>query len=255
MKSPMKNSIVGLLCGCLLALAAGGAQAAGQENFFAKTELQLHAELDREPVGDDILTATVEHYSEWTYGDNFFFLDIEGQPGSRTSADTLYFEYAPRLSLDRMVGHKIAPHELLGETYLTLQYNDSDRNFINRVWLAGVSFDFAFQPNFGYSNLSFLLRDEKTQDTGYQLTYAWGQPFNLAGQDLVFQGFADYWQNDATEVFLTEPQLRWQLSNLVGQSSVLSKAAIGTEVEISHDFFGNSYGWEVNPTLFFAMTF
>lgn len=251
----MKNIIAGLLGCFLLTLASGSALAAEQENFFSKTELQLHLDLDREPVGEDIYTTTVEHFSEWSNGDNFFFLDIEGQPNLSTSADTLYFEYAPRLSLDRMLGHKLAPHDVLGETYLTLQYNDSDRNFINRVWLAGVSFDFAFQPNYGYSNLALLIRDEKTQDTAWQITYAWGQPFQLAGQDLAFQGFADYWQNDGTEVFLTEPQLRWQLSNLVGQQSVLSKAAIGTEVEISHDFFGNGYGWEVNPTLFFAMTF
>jgi hypothetical protein len=56
-------------------------------------------------------------------------------------------------------------------------------------------------------------------------------------------------------VFLTEPQLRFHLSNLLGNDSLLTSAVIGTEVEISHDFFGEDADWQVNPTLFFAVSF
>lgn len=254
----MKGFAKGFCLGiCMVAAPFLTGAAMAGDAFFSNTELQIHADFEREtPAGkNDIFTATVEHASEWTYGDNFFFLDIEGKPDFETDADTLYFEYAPRFSLDKMFGTKMIPVDFMGEMYATVQYNDSDKDYINRVWLSGVSFDFNFQPNYGYSNLSFLVRNEDTQDTSYQVTFVWGQPFSVAGLDLDFRGFIDYWADDDKEVFLTEPQLRLNLSSFVGHEHVLSKAAIGTEVEISNDFFGEDYGWEVNPTLFFAVSF
>ncbi len=243
--------ILSLACSMMFALP-GFALA---EDFFSQTELQLHAEVDRQPINSAVWTATVEHFSEWSYGDNFFFLDIEGQEDLKTEAGTLYFEYAPRISLDRVFEKKILPFGFLGETYVTVQYNDSDQSFINQVWLYGVSFDFNFQPNYGYSNLHLLVRDEETHDLSYQITFAWGQPFKVAGIDCEFKGFADFWENDATEVLLVEPQLRLKLSSFVADNHILSKAAIGTELEISNNFFGPDYGWEFNPTLFLAVTF
>ncbi len=225
------------------------------EDFFSKTELQVHADLDRQPIDSAIWTATLEHFSEWTYGDNFFFLDIEGKADLETEADTLYFEYAPRVSMDRVFGKEIIPCSFLGETYATVQYNDSDKDYINQVWLTGVSFDFDFQPNYGFSNLSFMVRDEETQDTSYQITYVWGQPFQVAGLNMDFRGFADFWENDEAEVFLFEPQLRLNMSSFFDANSPFSNVAVGTELEFSHNFFGNDYGWEYNPTIFVAMTF
>ena len=84
------------------------------EDFFSQTELQIHADLDRQPVDSAIWTATLEHFSEWSYGDNFFFLDIEGKEDLETEAETLYFEYAPRVSLDRVFKKEIIPCSFLG---------------------------------------------------------------------------------------------------------------------------------------------
>ena len=228
------------------------------EDFFSKTELQIHAEFDRQagaPTDSDILTATLEHFSEWTYGDNYFFLDIEGEDDFEAEACTLYFEYAPRLSMDRVFDKVIVPCSFLGETYATVQYNDSDQLFINQVWLYGVSFDFDFQPNYGFSHLTFMVRDEDTQDISYQVTYVWGQPFQVAGLNMDFRGFADLWEDDEKSVFLTEPQLRLNMSSFFDENSPFSNVAIGTELELSHNLFGDDYGWEFNPTIFVAMTF
>ena len=246
---PYKMLLSALVTGCLNA----SAQAA--EDYFSMTELQLHLDADRKPLDSDIWTATFEHFSEWRYGDNFFFLDAEGEPDLSASPDTLYFEYAPRLSLNRMFDRQTASGGILGETYLAAQYNGSDRSFINQVWLYGASVDFAGRPHYGFSNLSLYVRREETQDTAWQVTLAWGQPFHLGNWRLVFQGFLDYWENDAGTVLLTEPQLRIPLSNFLSADNVLAKASIGTEIEISRDFFGPGYGTEVNPTLFFAFPF
>lgn len=226
------------------------------ESYFSKTEAQLHLDFDREPfIGEGIYTVTLEHFSEWKYGDNFAFIDFEGQPEFSSRTETTYYEIAPRLSLDRLTGHKVAPLELLGETYVTVQYNKGHEDYINRVWLSGLSVDFNFQPNFGYSSLSIMLRHEETQDQAYQLTYVWGQPFRLFGLQFSTQGFADYWKNDSHEVFLTEPQIRFHLASLFGSDSLLANAVIGSEIEISHDFFSEDADWQVNPTLFFAVSF
>lgn len=239
----------------LCVLMAAMPVAAEEEAYFSCTELQLHADFDREPQGNDIWTATFEHFSEWKYGDNFFFLDIESKPNFKAEADALYFEYAPRFSLDNIFGVKILPVKYLGEVYATGQYNDSDRNFINQVWLYGISIDFAWQPNLGFSNIHFLVRKEKTQDVSCQLTFAWGQPFRLGNWDFSFNGFLDYWQDDEKHVFLAEPQLRLPLSNFLGKNNFLSNASIGTEIEISRNFFGKDHGWEVNPTIFISLLF
>ena len=228
---------------------------AEEKSYFSSTELQLHADFDRQPLGSDIWTVTVEHFSEWKYGDNYFFLDIEGKPDFKTEADILYFEYAPRFSLDNLFDKKLLPGKRLGELYATVQYNDSDRDFINQVWLYGVSIDFSGQPNYGFSNLQFLIREEETQATSYQITFAWGQLFSLGNWQFAFNGFADYWQNDGGHVFLAEPQLRLLLSNFVGEDHFLANTVVGTEIEISRDFFGKNYGWEINPTIFFSFPF
>jgi nucleoside-specific outer membrane channel protein Tsx len=240
----------------LLLICAQSALAEETENYFMSTELQLHLDFDREPyVGEGIYTVTLEHFSEWKYGDNYFFVDAEGQSNYSMDTETIYYEIAPRLSIDRILGSKVISLDNLGETYLTVQYNRGGEDYINPVWLSGVSVDFNFQPNYGFSNLSIMVRNEETQDTAYQITLVWGQPFQLFGQQFAFNGFADYWQNDECEVFLTEPQLRYNLSSLFGSDSLMSTSVIGTEIEISHDFFSEDADWQVNPTLFFAFSF
>jgi nucleoside-specific outer membrane channel protein Tsx len=249
------GKILRQLIGIGLAATMTTVALAAEDSYFSMTEIQLHADFDREPIKSDIWTLTVEHFSEWKYGDNFYFLDIESKPDFETQADSLYFEYAPRFSLDKMFNTKILPGKSLGELYATVQYNDSDRVFINQVWLYGISFDFAGQPNFGFSNIHLLVREEQTQKTSYQFTFVWGQPFHLGTWEFSFNGFLDYWEDDEKQVLLTEPQLRVSLSNFVGKDNFLSKASIGTEIEISQNFFGKDYGWEVNPTVFFVFPF
>jgi len=253
------SRVTGVLFVVLAAIAACST-AAMAKDFYSNTELQLHTDPNRKTSDaaskKDIFTVTFDHFSEWTYGDNYFFLDIEGKDDFSSDADTLYFEYAPRLSLDRVLKkEKLLDLDFISETYATVQYNNSDRAFINRVWLSGVSFDLNFQPNFGFSNISFMIRNEATQDASYQITYVWGQPFVIDSLDLNFKGFMDIWENDKETVVLTEPQFRLNLSSFVGQEHILSQAALGTEIEISRNFFEPGGGWVVNPTLFFAVSF
>ncbi len=73
--------------------------------------------------------------------------------------------------------------------------------------------------------------------------------------NLVFRGFLDVWKNNENSVVLTEPQLLIPLKQFVNSGHWLERVSLGTELEISKNFFGRDYGWEVNPTLFFRIDF
>jgi nucleoside-specific outer membrane channel protein Tsx len=246
------------------------------DTYFKKTECQFHADINRVPPSDDndIWTLTVEHFSEWKYGDTFLFMDLETKPTFRETPDTMYFEIAPRFSLDKILKQDLISSPFLGEVYLAFQYNGADVDFISTSWLAGVSVDFLGQPNYGFSNLSLFVKESNRKkdfidltncyqnDTSWQITFAWGQPFHLGPLQMEFNGFLDYWQENAMfkkdktyRVLLTEPQLRLKLSSFTGNDNFLSNSVVGTEVEISHHFFGENEGWHINPTLFFAVVF
>jgi nucleoside-specific outer membrane channel protein Tsx len=251
------------------------------ETFFKKTECQLHADFNRvlptpgwDNESNDIWTLTVEHFSEWKYGDTFLFMDLETKPTFRETPDTMYFEIAPRFSLDKILKQKLVPSNFLGEVYMAFQYNGADVDFIGTSWLGGVSIDFLGQPNYGFSNLSLYVKDSNRKkafvdalncyqnDTSWQVTFVWGQPFSLGPLQMEFNGFLDYWQENSLfikdktyQILLTEPQLRLKLSSFTGKDHFLSNSVVGTEIEISYHFFDENDEWRINPTLFFAVVF
>jgi len=245
------------------------------DTYFKKTECQIHADINRIPPSEnnDIWTLTVEHYSEWKYGDTFLFMDLETEPTFRQTPAAMYFEIAPRFSLDKILKQELIPSSFLGEVYLAFQYNGADKVYIPTSWLAGVSIDFLGQPNYGFSNLSLFVKDcdrkgafkeeiPYQNDTSWQVTFVWGQPFSLGPLQMEFNGFLDYWEENSLfikdktyRILLTEPQFRLKLSSFTGQDNFLSNSVIGTEVEISYHFFGENDDWRVNPTLFFAVVF
>jgi nucleoside-specific outer membrane channel protein Tsx len=267
-----RTTLLFLVFGLVLLMSTGDAFS---ETYFKKTECQIHADINRVPPSDhnDIWTLTAEHYSEWKYGDTFLFMDLETQPTFSQTPATMYFEIAPRFSLDKILKQELISSPFLGEVYLAFQYNGADVPFIPTSWLAGVSVDFLGQPNYGFSNISVFVKDcdrkaafddasPYQNDTSWQVTFVWGQPFNLGPLQMEFNGFLDYWQENSLfikdktyRILLTEPQLRLKLSSFAGKDNFLSNSVLGTEIEISHHFFGENDDWRINPTLFFAVVF
>ena len=263
----------------LVVLMISDSTKALSDDYFKKTEFQLHADINRmtpyvsQDDDNDIWTLTIEHFSEWKYGDTFLFMDIESVPNFKRDPDTIYFEIAPRFSLNNILKQDILPLPFFGETYLAFQYNASDKDFIPTSFLYGISFDIKGQPNYGFANISLMIKDSDRKNafknkipyqnnTSWQITLAWGQPFSIGPLHMEFNGFLDYWEENSIDrkdityrTLLTEPQLRLNLSSLVGKGNFLSNSVVGTEVEISYHFFNENDGWRVNPTLFFAVTF
>ncbi|ETR74220.1 MAG: outer membrane channel-forming protein [Candidatus Magnetoglobus multicellularis str. Araruama] len=263
-----------LIFSLVLIILMCGSQALS-DTYFKKTECQIHADINRVPPSNnnDIWTLTVEHFSEWKYGDTFLFMDLESEPTFRQTPNAMYFEIAPRFNLDKILKQDLIVSNFLGDLYLAFQYNGADKPYIPTSWLGGVSVDILGQPNYGFSNISLYIKDcdrkgafkEKApyqNDTSWQITFVWGQPFNVGPLQMEFNGFLDYWQENSLNnkdetyrILLTEPQLRLKLSSFTGKDQFLSNSIVGTEVEISNHFFGEKEGWRINPTLFFAVVF
>ncbi len=278
----MKKNAFMMAAGCALALGVLCSSPA-DAGYFHKTEIQMHADFNRDKgfkdsagndLETDILTATLAHFSEWKYGDNFMFLDIEGKDDYKFEPAQYYGEFATRLSLDKIILGPEKGTNMLGsflkETYLKLEYNGgspvnsvSQFDYIDDALLFGVSFDLNLgQPNFGFTNISFLVKDytafddRDNSETTWQTTLVWGQPFSIGSLNMDFQGFLDIWEYNDEVVVLTEPQIRLKLDSFVGKDSFLSSSAIGMEFEISNRFFSQSNSdWIFNPTVFWVTVF
>jgi len=229
----MKTQILTLAT--LLSVSAASAQ-----------EIQLHYDFgeDREHA-----TTTIEMFKPDAWGDTFFFVDFNHDGADTQGMSESYFEIARVFS-----NADTAPFGL------HLEFNSGHGRFdtpegdlaygINDAWLAGLDYtvnapDFSrgFRVKLLYKNI----RDK--HDDSYQLTFVWYM--HLLEGKVTFRGFADFWREDVdfnfdgrrddTHVFLTEPQLLYNLTE---------KFSVGTEIEIGHNFPGNpDEGWQVNPTL------
>jgi hypothetical protein len=209
-------------------------------------EIQLHYDFgeDREHV-----TSTIEMFKPDAWGNTFFFVDFNYDVGDTQGISETYFEIARVFQCP-----KTAPFGL------HIEYNSGHGRFttpegdfaygINDAYLAGVDYSLNaedFSRGFSLKLLYKNIRDK--HDDSYQVTFVWYM--HLLEGKVTFRGFADFWREDvdfdfdgnadADHVFLTEPQLLYNLTE---------NFSVGTEIEIGHNFPGNpEKGWQVNPTL------
>jgi hypothetical protein len=148
-------------------------------------------------VEDRMTTLTLEHYSTWGYGDNFFFVDNQNGDfdhfGGKTEYVT-YMEWAPRLSLSKLSGASLQ-FGIVKDIYLSGQLNQGEGY---RATLAGAGIDLAL-PFFAVFGVNVYHKEDNFDNTFIQTTLNWLLP---AGP-VVFEGFADFTEDDT----LAQPQL------------------------------------------------
>lgn len=126
----------------------------------------------------------IEHADAWTYGDNYFFFDINE---ADTPGTNVYGEVVPRLSLGKLSGRKLQWGPIR-DLLLTGAIN-AGTNF--RAYLYGGSADLAV-PGFAYFQLNVYRRDDKALPGGtWQVTPVWMLPLPVPGTQLHLQGFVD----------------------------------------------------------------
>ncbi|MDD3961590.1 MAG: DUF5020 family protein [Bacteroidales bacterium] len=202
--------------------------------LFAQN-LQLHydfgdADDGLANAGRDYFTGTFELFKPDPVGSFFMFVDVDFNKENK-GASLAYFEIVRKITVHKKSG--LAVH---------VEYDDGTPAYIQRAWLAGFSIPLKLV---GFEwNTSLLYRANKnSQSPDFQITVVWCQP--LLQNKLLFTGFVDIWRQDAFTpgakhiVLLSEPQLWFVLSE---------HFAIGTELEISRNFFTFDGDLEFMPT-------
>ncbi len=221
---------------------------------FADTNIQVFYDLgsDRKHF-----TSTLEGYYGDKWGDTFFFVDYdystktmrdEGMHGANAS----YFEIARGLNFWQ--------NSKLKDLSIHAEFNGGI-GFGNNNWLMGVNY---LLHNADYSNTFTFEFMYKTfnggaeSDCPLQFTFVWGMQDIFGVKGLRFSGFADLWgektsywygqddhfADEANIIFISEPQLWYNIGCLFGCENL----HIGTEIELSSNFAGVK-GFKCRPCL------
>jgi nucleoside-specific outer membrane channel protein Tsx len=161
---------------------------------------------------EKLTTLTINHYSTFAYGDNFFFVDLQRGKlqGNDTTTAGLYGEWHPRLFLNKLglggAGGVIKNWGLAGEV-------NTGANFF--AYLGGVTADFAI-PGFQVAGLSLFYRYDtvdvttnvfRAYNSTYQISPWWDAPFKLGPVAMDFSGFIDFTTNQSRSDIMAQPEL------------------------------------------------
>lgn len=205
----------------------------------AQTNFQTFYDLGRKHF-----TTTLEGFHQDNWGNTFFFIDYDynyREGNTVVSPNNTYFEIARCLNF--------WGDSALAPLSLQVEYNGGfgtagDMLFafpVNSAFLFGVDY-FLHSGDFNNTlNLKLLYKKfvHMPSNVPLQFTAVWGMQdlFGLAG--LRFSGFADLWWEYDHTVFLSEPQLWFQ---------IFDHCNIGAEVEFSYNFAGME-GFNVMPCI------
>lgn len=201
----MKRNAIALL---FVALVASFASKASAQN------LQVLYDTNRGCV-----TTTFEMFRPDAFGSTFTFIDMDYN-GTAVGA---YTEIAREfcfwqdsewnwLSVHAEFNGGLAGAYSFNNAWLLgLTYSGHSDDF-SKTW--SVTGSYKLMP--GTTVLDGLLLKE--QPHGFQLTGVWGISF-LKGW-CSFSGFADFWREGATNIFISEPQLWVNLSNIKGWKNI-----------------------------------
>ena len=167
-------------------------------------------------VGDaDRQVYTLEHVAGTSWGDSFMFLDhLRSDNGDREN----YGEWAPRFSLGKLSGNNMA----FGVVKDVLVATQIEMSNLQTNYLYGVGVDLAL-PLFKHSQLNVYRRQNENVDDSWQATFVWGMPFQLFGQEFLYDGFIDWASasSDQSAHMNFTSQLKWALHPMLGIKSPL----------------------------------
>ncbi len=216
-----------------------------QVQAFSTTNIQLlyGSPFDDNYYGNNtsdgkMSTLTLEHFSTWTYGDNYFFvdflsgnfLDFTGAPSG--SQSRIYSEWAPRLSLSAISGQDLSAG-IFKDFFLSGQLNRDGQGF--HAEMIGLGVDLTV-PGFHMLSTHMYLRKDNFNRPTWQTTTVWNIPL---GEWLSFEGFIDLYgsDNNGTEIS-AQPQLLINLGKLAGQE--YEQLLVGAEWYYHHNRYLNS---------------
>ena len=207
--------------------------------FATAQNIQFHYDLRNSlnkniPTTRNYLTTTIEMFKPDKWGSTFFFIDMDYNQ-AKGNIGTAYWEIARDFKIGKC---PIMPH---------IEYNGGAGNSqgfgfsIANAYLLGASYPFScgnanFSTYLAYKYNAFAKTSNDVQWTG-----TWGIP--LFDNKMTLSGFIDVWTEnkdrtgDGNEsgkrvILLTEPQVWYNVN---------SKLSLGSEIEISNNFYKLNY--------------
>lgn len=213
---------------------------------FSKTEVQFLWGNDLQlgslaPDTSSVVTITVEHFSTWSLGDNFFFLDIANETDGNTNT-SLYSEGYPYLSISKITGKKLSFGPIL-DFGPQIGYNAGNNDLVllygAKAYISIPGFEFFNIQTYAYHTVNDPLN--RDLNTTFQITTAWSIPIKLSEKiKFTIQGFTDFIGPQGSGVasqFLTQPQLRLDIGRFLKFSDP-ARVQLGFEYSYWHNKFG-----------------
>lgn len=190
-------------------------------------------------------TLTIEHASEWSVGDLFFFTDFTDYISERDESnggDSYYGEFSPRLSFSKITGKHVGAG-FITDTLIAGTYEFGEGN-VNTL-LLGPGFDLDI-PHFDYFQLNFYRRMPRGRKDGNttQITPTWAVTIPVGNSDILIDGFID-WVIDNDDSyhanFHFNPQVKYDLGKALGYKG--QRLYVGIE----YSYWKNKYGVKDTP--------
>ena len=180
--------------------------------------------------------STLEKFTPDAWGSTFFFVDMDYSPKAVGAYTEIAREFCfwqdsewNWLSVHAEFNGGLAGAYSFNNAWLLgLTYSGHSEDF-SKTW--SVTASYKAMP--GTIVLDGLL--PKKQPHGYQLTGVWG--INFADGWCSFSGFADFWREGATNIFISEPQFWVNLNKIAGWENI--PLSVGGEVELAKNFAGD----------------
>jgi hypothetical protein len=217
-----------------------------------------------QPDGADIPRHALEfkHIDAWRYGHNLAEIivkksgDVEPAAGGGDGTLGLYAILRTGVGINRIAGRPLIAlgplRDIDIQTGLNLETKNSDYAPQERTLYFGPNFQFRFGA--GFLNVGLQLRKEwnhngnlgvrESYDVNFNVEPVWHFPFRIGPMQMAFDGFADYNTpkgkdaagRDTRAEFITRPQLKVDISRVVGRQAHVLELGVG--FEYWHNIFG-----------------
>ena len=241
------------------ATVAGGVVAAvlaaGPSPARAQTEVHFQYGSQTNPfteVSNGTTVLTMQHASQWKFGDNFYFIDLidDGSDDGFNEMDA-YGEWYSNFSLGKLSGNDLAVGPIADFGLFMGAALGTDANF--RQWLPGGRVAWNI-PGFIFLNTDLMLGIDGGRglalgsppelDNRFILDVNGLYLFSIGGQSFSITGHAEYAAattdelgNDVPSSILAQPQFRWN----IGGGNV--------HVGIEYQYWSNKLGTEVTENI------
>lgn len=221
-----------------------------------------------QPDGADISRHAVEvkHVDAWKYGHNLLEViikkssDVEPAAGGGTGAMGLYAIFRSGVGINRIAGRPVVAlgplRDIDIQAGLNLETKSSAYAPQERTLYFGPNLQFRLGA--GFLNVGLQFRKEwnhngnlgknESYDVNFNIEPVWHVPFRVGPVRLAFDGFADYNTpkgkdaagRDTRAEFITRPQLKLDISRVVGQQARVLELGVG--FEYWQNMFGKDAG-------------